>query len=606
MSNTAHLGGMSLLFKQAGIVTDQPTHFYRHSGANHAYALGQDVKAIEHHGGWKKDQGRLTSHYLHPLPKGVAYALAGSTHVGMPPFIKRDVLRPPLALQQKVFPFLEDCYNRHPDWLMLLENIMEDRDEFFNRLTSERMPAPTNLDGILRLKFLRLLAYLRKILIQDAVALMDINPDDYMAYGRHEVFENAIFHDVLFLEYRANLLNAMDLAVPPQSDLLSHNAPAIHAELRSLDSKLTNGFSNTRTEMRTFTREVKTTLDISLQHLDKIITAKVGNTILQHMDILKGFYTDALNQHSLALNRTIQRMYQDTPLQFLSIYQDEMKRASGPYTQEFPSNRSHRSRQRHRGGVHERRQQDQMRPEVRMVETESESESESKSDAKSDSESESEFESASEFEVEVEDQVMEPIAQLQQLQQHPGNRPDSSSPPVPEPELELEPTPEPTPEPAPAPQELLQRMDELALELGSKYDFLFDVDDGVRYEMIPKSRSLRDHWCEWFRGMDGNPSIWRLNGVKGRSVFGLNGKAAATQWRWDPSFPCKRNTYDAQWKFKKDIVYMVLEVMLAFDSNIDLAVREEKALVQIEKAKGSMTLNAFINKHKVSRKSVAQ
>ena len=239
LSNNAHLGGMSLLFQQAGIETDKPTHYYRHSGANLAYALGQDIRAIEHHGGWKKDQGRLTSHYLHPLPKGVAYALAGSTHDGMPPFVKRSVLRPPVELQKKIFPFLEQCYGGHPDWLALLENIMEDRDEFFNRVTPEdRMPTPTDINGTLRLKFLRLLAHLRKIFLEDAVALMDTKPDDHLHYGLHEIFDHAVFKDDLFREYRVNLVEAMARAVPPQSNLLSHNAPAIHAEFRNIDSKV--------------------------------------------------------------------------------------------------------------------------------------------------------------------------------------------------------------------------------------------------------------------------------------------------------------------------------------------------------------------------------
>jgi hypothetical protein len=35
----AHLGGMSLLFQQAGIETDKPTNYYRHSGANLACAF---------------------------------------------------------------------------------------------------------------------------------------------------------------------------------------------------------------------------------------------------------------------------------------------------------------------------------------------------------------------------------------------------------------------------------------------------------------------------------------------------------------------------------------------------------------------------------------
>lgn len=94
---------------------------------------------------------------------------------------------------------------------MLLDNIIEDRNEFHNRLTTERMPTPSDSDlgGVLRLKFLRMLAHLRKVVLRDAVALIDLSPDDYMNYARHDVFDKLIFKDDLFLEYRTSLLSAM-------------------------------------------------------------------------------------------------------------------------------------------------------------------------------------------------------------------------------------------------------------------------------------------------------------------------------------------------------------------------------------------------------------
>ncbi|KAF9139212.1 hypothetical protein BGX21_007773, partial [Mortierella sp. AD011] len=96
LSPNAHLDGMARLFRATGIVTNQPTHFYRHSGANHAHDAGASLSAIQIHGGWQPSGGsRLNTHYLHPLPKGVAYAMAGAFQPGLPPWIKRDCVTPP-------------------------------------------------------------------------------------------------------------------------------------------------------------------------------------------------------------------------------------------------------------------------------------------------------------------------------------------------------------------------------------------------------------------------------------------------------------------------------------------------------------------------------
>lgn len=43
MSLHAHVDGMSRLFEQTGIVTNQPIHFYCHSGANLALPYQQDA-----------------------------------------------------------------------------------------------------------------------------------------------------------------------------------------------------------------------------------------------------------------------------------------------------------------------------------------------------------------------------------------------------------------------------------------------------------------------------------------------------------------------------------------------------------------------------------
>ncbi|KAF9139694.1 hypothetical protein BG015_001931 [Linnemannia schmuckeri] len=148
---------------------------------------------------------------------------------------------------------------------------------------------------------------------------MGTKPDDHLNYGLHEIFDHAVFKDDLFLQYRANLEEAMARAVPPQPNLLSHNSTAVHAEFRNIDSKVRSGFHNTRME-KTFTTAVKKTLDSNLQRLDKTITAGVGNTVSQQSDIFKGFFTDVMTKQYLAVARAVHRLVQDTLSDFLPYY----------------------------------------------------------------------------------------------------------------------------------------------------------------------------------------------------------------------------------------------------------------------------------------------
>ncbi|GJJ68189.1 hypothetical protein EMPS_00535 [Entomortierella parvispora] len=608
LPNIAHVGGMSMLFQRSGIETDNPTHYDRHSGANLAYALGQDIRAIEHRGGWKKDQECSTpiSHYLHPLPKGVAYALAGSTRNGMPPIVKRSVLRPPVALQKKVFPFLEECFGGHPDWLALLENIMEDRDELFNRSTTkERIPNTTEINVVLRLKFLRMLAHLRKILLQDSAVLMETKPDNFMSYAHHEIFDDDVFKDPLFI----------------------YNTSSIHAEFRNLDTKMTNGFQDAKTELRTFTRTVKETTDSDLQRLGDSIATAVGSLVSEHLREISDVLASHTANYNLAISHALRRAVEASTMNSMADFLEELNLVSS--TQESAPS-VHPGIAQQRRGMQRRvqlEQHEQTTMEETMVDLTGVSQAEDEQGHEQDHEQDHELDHEQDHERDHEQE-------REQDDPEPDYEPDYEPDHEPDHEIDMMETeglprrqsteqgvhsstaPSPMPNPASPPSlaapidhnELLSRMDELALELGTTYNPLrgeYVSEEPV--EMISNYCSIRDLWKEWFQGVRGRPSIWVLNGVRGRRVFALNGKSANTVWRWranDRNFPLKPNSYDAQWKFKKDVVYQVLKVMLELDSSTPLAVREETALTAVEKAQGKMSLNAFIQKVKVTKKSL--
>ncbi|KAG9068286.1 hypothetical protein KI688_010552 [Linnemannia hyalina] len=210
---------MAQLFRATGIVTNQPTQFYRHSGANNAHDAGASLSAIPNGG------SRLNTHYLHPLPKGVAYAMTGAFQPGLPPWIKRDCLTPPVELQQQIFPFIEeDYFTECPDWLLWTRDIMEGRSELGGRPNPMPMPDESNRSAVLRLKFLLLLVHLRKVLLQDAAALLELKSKDGVLYGHHHVFNLPVFKSPEFLVFKERLVAKMLTLAPPQSDSLRHNA----------------------------------------------------------------------------------------------------------------------------------------------------------------------------------------------------------------------------------------------------------------------------------------------------------------------------------------------------------------------------------------------
>ncbi|KAI1306689.1 hypothetical protein EDD11_004692 [Mortierella claussenii] len=100
--------------------------------------------------------------------------------------------------------------------------------------------------------------------------------------------------------------------------------------------------------------------------------------------------------------------------------------------------------------------------------------------------------------------------------------------------------------------------------------------DGI-YDMISQKRDLREHWKEWFYGLEGQPSIWRLNKHRG------------TKWR---SVPGKKgNELARRYKFKRDIVFSILEKMLLKPGT--LAEREEAALLEMEELLVPISLNKY-------------
>ncbi|KAF9581133.1 hypothetical protein BGW38_001968, partial [Lunasporangiospora selenospora] len=98
------------------------------------------------------------------------------------------------------------------------------------------------------------------------------------------------------------------------------------------------------------------------------------------------------------------------------------------------------------------------------------------------------------------------------------------------------------------------------------------------YEMIPQKNPLREQWQEWFYGTSEQPSIWRLNkhrGTKWRSVQGKKGNELARRY-----------------KFKRDVVFSVMEKMIGKRGTLEE--RQEAALLETEEILAHTSLNKYV------------
>ncbi|KAF9895898.1 hypothetical protein BX616_008589, partial [Lobosporangium transversale] len=163
--------------------------------------------------------------------------MSGFTSVNERPWYVRNVLLPPNELQIKIFPFIESYFDGHPDWKKRIQNIMEDREICYGRPEHTRLSV-SHMD-VPAINILSLLAHLRKVILQDAVVLMDISSENHLSnYSLHGIFRHKVFQDPQFHSYRLALKDAMANATSPYLDSLNANSPAIVNELRGVSTKL--------------------------------------------------------------------------------------------------------------------------------------------------------------------------------------------------------------------------------------------------------------------------------------------------------------------------------------------------------------------------------
>ncbi|KAF9896352.1 hypothetical protein BX616_007632, partial [Lobosporangium transversale] len=174
-----------------------------------------------------------------PVAQTVPFKMAGFLHENEDFWLPRNTVIPPVELQKQIFPFIEELFPDNVDWARWMENVMMDRPEDLNRPDNESVPYPA--EYIPAMRIMLILAHLRKVILQDAVALMACNGDPLCIYSQHHVFtSNPVFSSQLFQEFSLRLHDAMQKTQSPTNDSLRFNAPVIHQELQAIKSSVSS------------------------------------------------------------------------------------------------------------------------------------------------------------------------------------------------------------------------------------------------------------------------------------------------------------------------------------------------------------------------------
>ncbi|KAG0195340.1 hypothetical protein BGX28_001622, partial [Mortierella sp. GBA30] len=155
---------------------------------------------------------------------------------------------------------------------------------YHDRPNDTRIAIPSKDIRLVRMLFL--LTHLRKVILQDAVALMSLT-DAPLQYGDHRVFKHPVFatDNALFWKFKMDLCHNMTTARSPMADSLIANAPAIHSEFRTVHSAVQRLDQNVITNNDAI-KELDKRVDSVVQHFcNKAIDE--GRTMGRALDLLE-------------------------------------------------------------------------------------------------------------------------------------------------------------------------------------------------------------------------------------------------------------------------------------------------------------------------------
>jgi hypothetical protein len=189
------------IFQRCDISSYKKTHAGRKQGAQHAELRGVSESQIQRAGRWNTDA--MSNAYLSHIPRKSVRARAGFAPNGRGDyFIPRAQVVPPDTLVRRIWPWVDEWIG----WFQQNENDVRDGRELGDREEGD-------MNDLAGKAFLRLLDYLRTVLLQDSVLLRDEVPS-------HPLFQDPIFSDPEYLSFVQLMHQTLATDVPQPQELL--------------------------------------------------------------------------------------------------------------------------------------------------------------------------------------------------------------------------------------------------------------------------------------------------------------------------------------------------------------------------------------------------
>lgn len=203
VSYNTQLNSVNTAFAALGITSVKKTHSGRQAGAREAEMAGLSQDHIRRVGQWNRES--MENNYLTCLPRVAIRVIQGFPEEKGCFWLPRALVSPPLSLQKKIFPSVEE-------W-------------------QQKMQEDPTCQTICGEGFLKLLIELRVIILQDAVLLKQIAPD-------HEMFSHEVFQSSEFRSYSEALIRAMNNTTPPAEVQIQRVLPEINSRISELASQI--------------------------------------------------------------------------------------------------------------------------------------------------------------------------------------------------------------------------------------------------------------------------------------------------------------------------------------------------------------------------------
>src|SRR3569833_888053 len=201
------------VFEAVGIITAKKTHLPRRVEARNAETYGTSVAQISQAGRW--NQSVLCQAYLTHLPREFMRIVAGFTKTPGDYFLPRAVCEPPAELQKQIWPWIDEWEPRFEACARRCRWHQGGLDE----------PDLAG-DG-----FLKLLRYLRVVLLQDLAVLQPQFPT--LPFYSYSPFRGLAWED-----YARTVRAGIDEATEPAGELLQRAMPELCTLVESTRSAL--------------------------------------------------------------------------------------------------------------------------------------------------------------------------------------------------------------------------------------------------------------------------------------------------------------------------------------------------------------------------------